>query len=391
MPETHAAEILSVGSELLAGETVDTNAAFLAGELTRLGFEVTGVRQLPDELVTLSPALSEARSRSPLVVVTGGLGPTHDDLSREALAHALGEQMALDPGLEAALRERFVAYARMPETNLKQAMLVPSAEPIPNPIGSAPGWWVDRDERVTLLLPGVPSEMRRMWSEQVAGRLIARFGVRPPHVRVVKTFGLGESALAERLGSLLTEPPDGVGVGIYARDDGVTIRYTTRTDPAAADRLAGAVCELLGVDAYGTEGADLAEIALDTLARRGARTLATVESGTAGALAALLSDARGRHGVTLVGALVLSASNEASHGPGTPPADTTLSVILDPPDGHGRSRVRVWLDGEPSLAARRIRVHGSGPQRLRRAAYAALDTLRRELAAPGEELTPSSR
>jgi nicotinamide-nucleotide amidase len=374
-----AAEILSVGSELLTGETVDTNAAFLAGELTRLGFEVTGVRQLPDDLATLRDAFAEARSRSPLVVATGGLGPTHDDVSREALAEALGEQLTRDPALEAALRERFRAYGNMPEANLKQAMRIPSAQPIPNPIGSAPGWWVDLDGRVTVLLPGVPSEMRRMWSEEVAARLTARFGVQPPHVRVVKTFGVGESALAERLGSLLTEPPHGVRVGIYARDDGVNVRYTTRTDAAAADRLAAAACELLESDAYGTDGADLADIALHALARRGARRLATVESGTAGALAALLSDAPQESGLMLLGGLVLPAGTDASTAPAAPAADATLCVDLDAPDGHGRSRVHVWLDGRPSVQARWVRVHGSGPQRLRRAAYAALDIVRREL------------
>ena len=140
-----SAELLSIGSELLAGETIDTNAAFLGSSLARLGIPLRGIRTLPDDRAAIAVAFSEARARVPLVVATGGLGPTHDDLTREGLADALGESLVPDPALEAHLRERFAAFGTMPESNLRQALRVPSAEALPNPIGSAPGWWVDRD------------------------------------------------------------------------------------------------------------------------------------------------------------------------------------------------------------------------------------------------------
>ena len=229
------AELLSIGSELLAGETVDTNAAFLGATLARLGIPLRSIRTLPDDQALIAAAFTEARARVPLVVATGGLGPTHDDLTREGLAGALGEEMTQDAALEARLRARFAAFGTMPESNLRQALRIPSAEPLANPIGSAPGWWVDRDGSVVVLMPGVPSEMRRMWDEQVVPRLLARFPLRPVHARAVKTFGIGESALAELVGDLLTAPGDGIEAGIYAHDDGVHLRFWTRGPAAALD------------------------------------------------------------------------------------------------------------------------------------------------------------
>ncbi len=229
------ARLLSIGSELLAGETVDSNAAFLGRRLVRLGIPLLGVTQLPDERATIARAFADARAEVELVLATGGLGPTHDDLTREGLADALDEPLTPDPVLEAQLRERFGRIGRMPPSNLRQALRIPSAEALPNPIGSAPGWWVDRDGRVSVLMPGVPSEMRRMFDEQVTPRLMARFDATPLAVRTVKTFGIGESALAEMLGSLLEEPGAGVTAGIYARDDGVHLRFTTHGDPTDLD------------------------------------------------------------------------------------------------------------------------------------------------------------
>jgi nicotinamide-nucleotide amidase len=269
------AELLSIGAELLLGETVDTNAAFLGAEMAALGLPLRGVRMLPDDRAVLRDAFEAARARSAVVLATGGLGPTHDDLSREGLADALGEEATEDPELLAVLEERFRAFAPMPATNRRQAMLIPSAEPLPNPIGSAPGWWADRDGVVVVLMPGVPSEMRRMWADQVRPRLAARFGLPPLRIRTVKAFGIGESAMAERLGSLLTEPPDGVEVGIYARDDGVHVRFSTRGDAAPLDPLVNRSREILGDAAYGTDDENLATAALGRLGALGVGTLAS--------------------------------------------------------------------------------------------------------------------
>lgn len=368
MPTAPRAEILSIGSEILLGEIVDTNAVFLAGELARLGVMLLGVHAVPDQRAAISAAFGAARSRAELVLATGGLGPTHDDLTRESLADALGEVLHSEPVLEAQLRRRMSGH--MPAMNLRQARLVPSAQAIDNPIGSAPGWWVDRDARVTVLMPGVPSEMRRMWSDQVVPRLRVRFALAALHSRSLKTYGIGESAAAEKLGDLLTmSDPD---AGIYARDDGVHVRFSTRGDPAALEPLVARACALLGDEVYGTDHETLPQLALAALARHGVRTLATHESGTDGALLAILSAERLSDGAARFVGGGLNATPSVD-------ADALLRLVLLSGDGHGRSRVKISLEGAAAFAEREVRIHGSGPQRMRRAAFAALDQLRRAL------------
>ena len=369
------AELLSIGSELLAGETIDTNAAFLGAELSRLGIPLTSVRTLPDDRRAIAAAFAEARQRSDLVVATGGLGPTHDDLTREGLADALGEALVLDPALESVLRDRFAAFGTMPETNLRQALRAQSAEALTNPIGSAPGWWVDRDGSVALLMPGVPSEMRRMWREEVVPRLERRFALRPAHARVVKTFGIGESAAAELVGDLLTAPGDAVSAGIYAHDDGVHLRFWTRGDPAVLDAPVARAVALLGDHVYGTDADELAAVALAALRRTGAATVASVESGTQGTLLAALAAVQPRPGAARYAGGVLSSGEPAP----PPAADAVLHLTLLAQDPNGRSRVRVSVSGAVSIPAVEVRLHGSGGQRLRRAAFAALDQVRRAL------------
>ena len=158
------------------GETRDTNSGELAGELTGIGVRVLRLQALPDELVLATEAFRAACHRADLVISTGGLGPTPDDLTREAIAAACGESTAVDPDLESWLRglwhRRGIDF---PELNLKQAWLIPSAVSIPNTNGSAPGWWVDRaDGGMIVALPGPPREMRPMWHEWVVPRLVAR-------------------------------------------------------------------------------------------------------------------------------------------------------------------------------------------------------------------------
>ena len=369
----HASELLSIGAELLLGETVDTNAAFLGAELAALGLPLGRVTQLPDDRRVIAEAFKIARERSSVVIATGGLGPTHDDLTREGLADALGEALTPDADLRRQLEARYQSFGPMPVSNLRQALRVPSAEALTNPIGSAPGWWVDRDGCVTVLMPGVPSEMRRMWANEVRPRLAARFAAPALAIRTVKAFGIGESAAAEKLGSLLDAPGDGVDAGIYARDDGVHVRFTTRGSAAALEPLADAAVAALGADAYGVDEEDLALAALRRLGQSGVGTIASWEADTGGALLAILAAApRGDGLARYVGGIL---DVDAASGP--PVADAVLQVSLLPQDTHGRSRVRVALAGAVRLPRTEHRIHGSGPQRLRRAAFAALDAVRR--------------
>jgi nicotinamide-nucleotide amidase len=370
------ATLLSIGSEILLGEIVDTNAAYLAAELAQLGVDLRRVEQVPDHLHAISAAFEAGLAAGDLVLATGGLGPTHDDLTRDGLARALGETLTQDADLAAELTTRFGGMGRMPVSNLRQAMLIPSAMPIPNPIGSAPGWWVDLDRHVLALMPGVPSEMRQMWTDQVVPRLRRRFHLTSLLFRTVKTFGLGESAVAERAGDLLTAPDDGLQAGIYARDDGVHLRFSSWQDRSRLDAAVDRARRLLGDDVYGTDDETLPAVALAALGRAGARSLSTVEHGTDGALLAILSGHTAQDGQARFAGGVLSMSEEDDGIPRA--ADAVLTVHLSSAAALGYSRVSVALSApNGGFDDRRLRIHGSGPQRLRRAAFAALDQVRR--------------
>ena len=371
-PMTNA-ELLSIGAELLLGETVDTNAAFLGRELAQIGLPLRHARMLPDDRAIIRDAFIQARARSRVILATGGLGPTHDDLSREGLADALDEPMTEDPELLAVLGERFSTLGPMPASNRRQATLIPSAQALPNPIGSAPGWWVERDGVVAALMPGVPSEMRLMWAEQVRPRLARAFALPPLSMRTVKAFGIGESAMAERLGELISVPPPGVDIGIYARDDGVHVRFSTHDSPALLEPLVAATVARLGESVYGTDDDNLAGAALARLGQLGVGELCSWESDTDGALLSILAGGTPRNGSARYIGGILDMGSPS----GPPLADAVIQLSLLPQDAGGRSRVRVAVSGAVSLPQTELRIHGSGPQRLRRAAFAALDAVRR--------------
>jgi len=368
--------LLSIGSELLLGETVDINAAWLGRELAALGVDLRGVRQIPDDRGVIAGAFAAGLAEHDLVLATGGLGPTHDDLTRGGLADALGEELFEDEGLAGALRDRFGGDAWMPASNLRQAQLIASAKPLDNPIGSAPGWWVEREGRFVALMPGVPAEMQLMWIAQVAPRLQGKLGLRPLAMRTVKTFGLGESAVAERLGDLLEAPGESIDAGIYARDDGVHLRFSTRLDASRLEDPVRRAISALGDDVYGTDAETLPRLALAALQRGGASTLASLESGTDGALLAILAAHQAAEGEARYRGGALLVDGERPQAPAA--ADAVLTVRLAAQGALGRSRVAVDL-AAPGMGfdTRVARIHGSGQQRPRRAAFAALDLVRR--------------
>jgi nicotinamide-nucleotide amidase len=287
------AEILAVGSELLVGDTRDTNSGDLARALTTLGVEVLRISQLPDDLRILAEALAAARTRADLVITTGGLGPTPDDLTREAVASLLGVTPTVDPDLEAWLRDLWARRGLpFPETNLKQAWLVPGADPLANPNGTAPGWWLDLGATVIVMLPGPPRELLPMWTAEVLPRLRARgLGV-DRAAATLRLTGIGESAVADLLGEELlrgTRPH----VATYARLDAVDVRVWATGDAAedAAAIVAAGVAtveRLVGPYVFARGEQDWPD-ALQ--ARSGGRQLATLEAGTGGQLAALLGSA----------------------------------------------------------------------------------------------------
>src|SRR5258708_4458780 len=199
------AEILSCGTELLLGHISDTNATFLSQSLSALGIDLYFVSQVGDNQGRIVETLRRAWERADLVIMTGGLGPTEDDLTRESISTLFGETMQVDPQLEAELRVGFSSRnIVMPERNIKQATLIPSAKALPNPVGTAPGWFVEKDGHIIVAMPGVPREMYRMWEEQAVPRL-ANYTGGTLFTRIFRVAGMGESAVEERLEALLHE------------------------------------------------------------------------------------------------------------------------------------------------------------------------------------------
>src|SRR5918912_2366215 len=227
------AEIIAVGTELLLGEILDTNSQYLAQQLTPLGIDLFYVTHVGDNLGRATETVRRGLERSDLLVMTGGLGPTDDDLTREAVAAALGEPMTVVPELEQHLRNWFARRNRpMPERNVKQATLIPSATAVPNPIGTAPGWWVEKDEHYIACMPGVPHEMRKMWEEQIAPRLADRTHAGVLVTRTLKTLGMGEGGVAELLDPVINSANPTVAT--YAKQDGVDVRMGAKGETRGA-------------------------------------------------------------------------------------------------------------------------------------------------------------
>jgi nicotinamide-nucleotide amidase len=386
------AHVLSIGSELILGHLTDTNATFLAQELVGLGVELRYVTQVGDDLGLLIAALDRARADADLVICTGGVGPTEDDLTREAIAALVGETSAIDPDLLVTLKGFFAARgAEMPERNAKQAWLIPSAETLPNPIGTAPGWFVRAGETIVVAMPGVPREMYRMWREQARPRVLARLPHRVFATTTLKTLGIGESAAEDQLKDLVGDRNPVVAT--YAKDDGVHVRVTATADTADAaarlrDTVLADVRHRLGRYVYAADDQTLPSALVAALAARGL-TIGVAECGTGGRFAGLLSSEPAASSV-LRGALSFptapdrseTATDLAHRALATFSADLGLGMVATvAPNDQGVYQGTI----EVALAGWRERTE-SAPMRAafedvqRRAALAAADALRRALA-----------
>ncbi|HVP05032.1 MAG TPA: competence/damage-inducible protein A [Dehalococcoidia bacterium] len=296
------AEIISVGTEILLGEIVDTNASWIASRLPELGIDLYYKSVVGDNLGRIVDTIEHGLRRSDVLIMTGGLGPTDDDLTREGIAAALGEEPFIDEDMARALRAFFESRGvTFPERNLKQASLIPSASPILNPRGTAPGWWVektlpDSGGRYIIAMPGVPQEMYRMWEKEVAPRLLEIAGGNVLVTRVLKTVGMGESHIDEQM-TPLSRGMDNPSIGIYAKQDGVYVRIAAKAETAERARQLIAPVEeraraILGQIVWGADDETLEAAVLQMLRERG-QTVATMESCTGGLLSSTLTDVDG--------------------------------------------------------------------------------------------------
>ncbi len=403
-------EILSVGTELLLGQLVDTNAPWLAQSLSTLGIDVYWISQVGDNQGRLVDALRRGWGRSDLIVISGGVGPTGDDLTREAIAELMGEEMVVQPDLEAELRAFFARRGRtMPERNVKQATLIPSAEALLNPIGTAPGWWVQRDGRAIVAMPGVPVEMKRMWEQEVLPRLARLAGADVILSRTLKVLGMGESWVEEELKELIPSPNPTVAT--YAKEDGIHVRVSAKAAgrEAAQEMVAGVeaqVRRILGDHIYGVDEETVPDSVMGLLEGKGL-TLATLESCTAGQLSSALASASAGGGRLLGGFVAFNpkmlshfgvdAALVAAHGPVAEEvaramaaaarrsllADVGLAVVCGMEDnsegGQRLGVVHCAVDDRGSVGSATSRYTTTAKEVRRRAVLDALDLLRRVL------------
>lgn len=315
------AEVIAIGDELTSGQRLDTNSQWLSRELGLLGIPVGYHTTVCDTLEAGREAFATAAQRTQLVLATGGLGPTADDLTRDVLAAVAGVPLVC---CERSLTEVNARFARrgmpMPESNRRQALFPEGSQPIPNPTGTAPGidltlpagerWGQGRGARI-FTLPGVPAEMRRMWQETVAPVLVdLAGGSRVLQHRRLKCFGAGESALEEMLPGLIERGRDPT-VGITAHEATITLRISAWA--ASASECAAKISDteqvirdVLGPLVYGEEDDEVEDAATQSL-RTARLSLATVEAGTGGRVAALMAQAAARQSAAAVfrGGIVL--------------------------------------------------------------------------------------
>ena len=349
------AEIISVGTELLMGEIVDTNSAYLADELAKIGVELRWVTKVGDHPGRLQEAIGRALGRSDITITTGGLGPTSDDLTRESIAAVMGEEMNVQDDLLAHLTSQFESRGiKMPATNIKQATLIPSAEVIPNPMGTAPGWWVEKGGHIIVAMPGPPREISDMWDNQVAPRLRS---LNPEIVivtRTLKTFGITEGGLDEMLSSLFESANP--NLGIYSKQDGIHLRAiasasTQAEAEALIEPMEREIRKIAGHAIWGEDDDTPVSAALYALSKRGL-TLAISEGFTGGLLSSALLESASASGV-LAGSVVVTGGESDRRVLG---ASIAQSVQ---PAARGRLRHGAGRQGK---AGRRCRSRHDSPR-----------------------------
>lgn len=300
MRALQTAEILAIGSELLTSFRQDTNSLFLAGRLNDAGVDVRWKTVVGDDRSDLTAVIRQARARADMVIATGGLGPTADDLTREVTAEVLGLTLEEDPAILELVRARFQARGmRMPDSNRRQACVPHGAIVLPNPRGTAPGLWMESGDGVVVLLPGPPREMQPMFDDYVAPRIRARAGTRAVRRRVIKTTGRSESAIEELAHPIYSSlgGPVPIDTTILAAPGQIELHLSARGDDAAAmdaaleaavQRLAAALQPAV----VSIDGRSLETVVGETLRDRGLK-IAVAESCTGGLVMGRLTEVPG--------------------------------------------------------------------------------------------------
>lgn len=412
-------EIVTIGDELLLGHTIDTNAAHLARELAEAGVEIVHRSTVGDDAADIAAAVRDALDRTGAVITTGGLGPTADDRTKPVIAGLFGRELYRDEAIVDSMKERWEKLKRrgpFPESNIAQAMIPEGATVLPNRHGTAPGIWLEDERgRWVAMLPGVPREMRGLLADELMPRIEQRASSEGRRLvirsRTLRTTGIAESALADKLGELAKSVED-LGVAFLPGVEGVDLRLTSRGLPpeeadALLERGVAKLREAAGRYVFGEAGTDLAEVVLQIARRRDVR-IAVAESCTGGLLGARLTAVPGSSDVFLGGVIAyhnavkqqllgVDNSDLAEHGAVSEEvaagmargvrellrADIGISItgVAGPGGGTAAKPVgMVWvaLDGI-ATTSQCLRLFGTRDEIRQRAAQAALDMVRHAL------------
>jgi nicotinamide-nucleotide amidase len=411
--ETLTAEIIAIGSELLAPDRTDTNSLWLTEQLNRLGIEVKLKTIVGDDDARLEEAIKDATRRSKVVITTGGLGPTEDDITRKITARALGRRLLLDENVLAEIKQRFQSFGvTMPERNSRQAMVIEDAEVLPNPNGTAPGMFLEHNGTAVVLLPGPPREMQPMFSNHVVSKLQQRSGSLRVVRRMLRVAGMGESAVDEKIAPVYTKYENPQTTILFNQSE-IEIHLTARgrTEDEAnqlLDRVVFEIEEQLGNAIFAFRGEKMEEV-IGLKLTVGGYTLAVAESCTGGLLAERLTEVPGSSKYFIEGVVTYSNDSKtrllgvepillleygAVSGPvaeamsegmrNRAATDFALSITgIAGPDGGTEDKpvgtVFIAISSEAGTEHRRLKLPGDRNLIRWRATQAAMDLLRRRL------------
>ncbi len=288
MSDNPNAEIVAIGTELLLGEITDTNSVFVARQLRDIGVNVFFMTTVGDNLARITEAISGALDRAEVVITTGGLGPTVDDMTRQAVADAVGKPLEFHQALYDGIAERFRGFgSRMTENNRQQAYLPQGGLLVENPVGTAPAFIVESERGVVISLPGVPREMKYLLRADVMPYLLRKYQLGIIVARTLRTAGIGESALDDQIGAdILSETNP--SVGLAAHHGCVDIRMTAKAETKEAaetmlDRMQVRVESRVGGHVYGLDDATLEDVVWQCVRQQGLR-VHVIEAGLAGVI-----------------------------------------------------------------------------------------------------------
>lgn len=410
------AEILCVGSELLLGQIIDTNAAYIAGRLARAGIDVHRKQTVGDNLNRIVECIQGALSRADVLIITGGLGPTTDDLTREAISQALDAPLEFDEDIAQHLRDFFARrQIKIVDSILRQAYVPRGVTALDNPAGTAPGLRGEiADKKLLFAVPGVPKEMKALLDESIIPFLLERVEGKPQIIvsRVLRSFGVGESMIAEPLEDILTTAQNPTAAPLIFGNTEVHLRLTAKADDEAQakellDELEAQIRERVGEHIFGIDEQTLPSVVLQKLEEQGA-TLGVAESLTGGVLNAFLTDVPGASRVLRGGVVaysvelkekLLGVPRTLTDSKGVVNEETARAMAegirqqtgatfglattgeAGPKSQSGADVGTVFIGIADENGSRAIERHFSGDRDAirRRAALAALDILRRQL------------